>query len=168
MKKLFLIRHAKSSHDDLKINDIERKLNSRGKEDAPYMARILKKSGIKPDLIFSSPAIRAVETAKLFCIELKYPREAILIDPVLYSFNKNQILSFIMSIDSNADTVLIFSHNPTFHEIANHFTRNKIPTMPTCCIVGIEFLTGKWDEIEESDKQLLLYEFPKKHINEVD
>ncbi len=162
MKKLFLIRHAKSSHDDLKQKDIDRTLNNRGRDDAPMMGKILKERGVKPDLVFSSPAVRALETAKLFSKELNYPADAILIDPVLYSFNSSLILSFILSIDSSAETVLLFSHNPTFHELANYFTRNKIPSMPTCCIVGIEILTDKWDEIEESEKHLVMYEFPKK------
>ena len=70
MKKLFLIRHAKSSHDDLKMKDIDRTLNNRGKEDAPMMGKILKEKGVKPDLIFSSPAVRALETAKFFSKEL--------------------------------------------------------------------------------------------------
>ncbi|MEI7802619.1 MAG: histidine phosphatase family protein [Bacteroidota bacterium] len=163
MKKLFLIRHAKSSHDDLKMKDIDRPLNNRGLTDAAMMAKIIHQKEIKPDLIFSSPAKRALETAKIFAKELNYSADAILIDPVLYSFNAELILSFISEIDADAETVFLFSHNPTFHELANHFTKNNIPSMPTCCIVGISIDCNSWSEVEESDKQLSLYEFPKKY-----
>ncbi len=162
MKKLFLIRHAKSSHDDLKTKDIDRKLNNRGNEEAPIMGKFLQEQGVKPDLIFSSPAIRALETAKLFSKELNYPEAAILINSDLYSFNQSIIMSFILSINPSAETALLFSHNPTFYELANYFTQNKIPSMPTCCIVGIEFKTDKWGEVETSEKNLICYEFPKK------
>ncbi len=163
MKKLFLIRHAKSSHDDLKMQDIDRTLNNRGVTDAAMMAKIISEKKIKPDLIFSSPAKRALETAKIFSKELNYSADAILIEAVLYSFNADSILSFISGIDSDAEVVFLFSHNPTFHELANHFTRNKIPSMPTCCIVGIDIDCNSWSEMENSDKQLSLYEFPKKY-----
>ncbi|HAP01714.1 MAG TPA: phosphohistidine phosphatase [Bacteroidetes bacterium] len=163
MKTLLLIRHAKSAHDNPNQPDIERTLNKRGMEDAPFMGKILKQQGIIPDMIYSSPAVRAFTTAKLFAKELDYNADSILIDPVLYSFNASQILSFITGLKNELQTVLLFSHNPTFHELANYFTGNKIPSMPTCCIVGINFETDSWDEIDVSRKQMLLYEFPKKY-----
>ena len=66
MKKLYLIRHAKSSWKDITLDDFDRPLNKRGKTDAPFMAQKLKDKNIYPDIIISSPAKRAKSTAKAF------------------------------------------------------------------------------------------------------
>jgi len=66
MKRLYLLRHAKSSWKDLTLSDFDRPLNKRGKRDAPLIAKKLKEKGIRPDIIISSPAKRARKTAKIF------------------------------------------------------------------------------------------------------
>ncbi len=75
MKKLYLIRHAKSSWDYPGLNDHERPLNKRGERDAPFMAKILKEKKVKPDLILSSTAVRALEFAKKIADELDYKKK---------------------------------------------------------------------------------------------
>ncbi len=64
MKKLHLIRHAKSDWSNPILDDFDRPLNKRGKKNAPFMGKILRDKGVNPDLIISSPAYRARETAK--------------------------------------------------------------------------------------------------------
>ena len=66
MKLLYLVRHAKSSWRDDNLSDAERPLNKRGERDAPFMADLLQRKGINPDLMVSSPALRALSTAKIF------------------------------------------------------------------------------------------------------
>ena len=75
MKNLLLIRHAKSSWDDPLLSDQERPLNKRGKRDAPAMGLMLKEKGLHPDLILSSPAKRALKTAKLIAEAIDYPKK---------------------------------------------------------------------------------------------
>lgn len=77
MRELYILRHAKSSWDDLTLADFDRPLNSRGREDAPLMGRHLAKLEIKPDLILSSPAKRAKKTAKIVAKELAYEKKEI-------------------------------------------------------------------------------------------
>ena len=77
MKNVYFVRHAKSSWRDASLNDIERPLNSRGLRDAPFMAKLLKSKNVKPDLILSSPANRALTTAKYFAKEMGIPTEKI-------------------------------------------------------------------------------------------
>lgn len=77
MKTLFLIRHAKSSWDDPNKDDFDRPLNERGKRNAPFMGKLLKKENILPDLIISSPAKRAIATAKIIADETGYPKNKI-------------------------------------------------------------------------------------------
>ncbi len=66
MKTLLLVRHAKSSWNDLTLSDFDRPLNDRGKDDAPQMAKRIKDKKIKIDLFISSPAKRAKKTANIF------------------------------------------------------------------------------------------------------
>jgi len=69
MKILLLIRHAKSSWDDISVTDFDRPLNERGKKDAPMMARRLSDKKIKIDAFVASPAKRAKKTAVFFAKE---------------------------------------------------------------------------------------------------
>ena len=72
MKTLFLIRHAKSSWDDTALPDKDRPLADRGRRDAPKMGKRLAKRDVKPDLILSSPARRALTTAEIVAKKLDY------------------------------------------------------------------------------------------------
>ena len=72
MKTLFLVRHAKSSRNDAAMPDKDRPLNDRGKRDAPKMGERLAKRDVKPDLILSSPARRALRTAEIIAKKLDY------------------------------------------------------------------------------------------------
>ena len=163
MKKLYLVRHAKSSHDNNTLPDIERTLNKRGLRDAPYMAKLMKKKGVTPTLFISSPAVRALTTAKLFAAEMNYNKEEILIDPVLYSFIADQILAFIAETQIQAESVMLFSHNPTITEIVNFFTGEQIFSMPTCAIAAIQFDVEKWSEVGYHKGKLIFMEYPKLH-----
>jgi len=84
MKKLCIVRHAKSSWDDPGLLDLERPLNKRGKRDAPFMGERLKKYKVKPDLIISSPAKRAMKTAKIIASKINYPVKKLL-RPILFT-----------------------------------------------------------------------------------
>src|SRR5436189_490239 len=85
MKTLFLIRHAKSSWDDTALPDKDRPLNDRGKRDALKMGKRLAKRDVKPDLILSSPARRALRTAEVVAKKLDYKRKHIVGDDRLYA-----------------------------------------------------------------------------------
>ena len=80
MKTLFLIRHAKSSWDDTALSDKDRPLHDRGKRDAPKMGKRLARRDVKPDLILSSPAMRALTTAEIIAKKLDYKRKDIVVD----------------------------------------------------------------------------------------
>ena len=84
MKELILVRHAKSSWKDASVYDHERPLNKRGKRDAPEMGARLKLRGCEPDLIVSSSAVRALETARTVAGEIGYPLGRIVVDERLY------------------------------------------------------------------------------------
>ena len=77
MKTLILVRHAKSSWEEAGIDDFDRPLNERGKHDAPVMAKRLKNKNIDVDIFISSPAKRALRTAKYFTEEFDVDKKEI-------------------------------------------------------------------------------------------
>src|SRR5437870_1380458 len=84
MKKLLLIRHAKSSWDEITQKDFDRPLNDRGHKDAPKIAKRLLKKDISIDAFISSPAVRALTTAEYFAEAFDVKKKQIVQEPALY------------------------------------------------------------------------------------
>lgn len=164
MKKLFLVRHAKSSWEDSSLADIERPLNKRGKRDAPFMSKLLNKKNIKIDIIYTSPAVRALTTSKIFAQELNIPQDKIVVYEKLYDSGIKELSQLINNISENHSSVLIVGHNPSLTSFANHLSDKFIDNIPTCGIVGIEFDINSWKKIERGKGKIFLFEYPKKYI----
>jgi phosphohistidine phosphatase len=162
MKTLFLIRHAKSSWDNPGLRDFSRPLNDRGLRDAPAMAALLRAQGVKPDLIVSSPAKRALGTALFFADAFGIADEAVRREPSIYEAAPTEILRIVAKLPDSAATVLLFGHNPTFTEVANRFTENFIDNVPTCGIVQIESAADAWAEMYEGNSTVKRCFFPKE------
>lgn len=159
MKKVFLIRHAKSGWDNPALKDIERPLNERGYASANEMSL---KLNVTPDLIITSPAVRAMSTALIFARNLKYNFNAIVIKQELYDTSVKDYLSVIHGIDNQFKTVLLFAHNPTISDFAESLTKSISNEMPTCAIAGISFNANEWKDIKSKTGELFLFDYPKK------
>ena len=157
MKKLFLIRHAKSDWTNPELKDIERYLNERGYSNANKMSA---KFNCVPDLIISSPAIRAMSTALIFARNLNYNSNNLVIKQELYESSVKDYLSVINSIDNNFSTVLLFAHNPTISDLTQELTQSLPMDMPTCAIAGINFDTSDWKKAKTGE--LVLFDYPRK------
>ncbi len=164
MKKLYLMRHAKSSWKDENLKDYERPLNKRGKRDAPFMGKVLKRKGVKPDVIISSFAKRAYKTAKKVAKELGVEKENILKDKKLYMIGFAEFLDYIKNMDDKYESVLIIGHNPSISELFSYLSGKESLDMPTAAVGGIEFKSERWRDIDESKRKILFYEYPKKFI----
>lgn len=162
MKKLYIIRHAKSNWDNAAHHDIERPLAERGEKDAQLMGKILAKNHVLPDIIFSSPALRAFTTARIISDEINYDKNKLHIGNELYFGNEDAIIRLIQSFDTKAETAFIVGHNPTFSNLAAALCDTFHAEMPTCGIVGLEFNAGSWKQIEKGAGKLALYDYPKK------
>lgn len=162
MKTLYLVRHAKSSWKELDVDDIDRPLNKRGKRDAPFMGQRLKQHGVLPDLMLSSPAKRALRTARTIAKELDYPKGDILIEDGLYLQGISAILQVIRALDDRHDTIMLFGHNPDFTTLAEHLTDYQIDNIPTCGIFCIDFNVGSWKEVAEANGNFVFFDYPKK------
>lgn len=161
MLNLFLIRHAKSSWDNPGLRDFDRPLNKRGLRDAPQMAKMLKKLGVQPDLIVSSPANRALTTARFIADGLGYPEASIVQNREIYEAYPSVILRIIGGLPDDKQTVFLFGHNPTFTDVANNFTDSYIDNIPTCGVVHIQSSANAWALFDGDNAQVKACYFPK-------
>lgn len=161
MKKLLIIRHAKSSWDDASLRDFDRPLNKRGVRDVPDMGKRLASLDIQPDLIISSPANRAITTARGIAIEIGYDIERIQAEPELYHAGTSTIREVISKVDNNINTLMIFGHNPGFTDLISRVSDLSLYNLPTCAACGIEFDFTSWKEILNQHGQKFYYDYPK-------
>lgn len=163
MKKIILVRHAKSSWDNPFLNDHDRPLAARGIEDAPKMAKQLKKRGINPSLILSSTAVRAAETARITAKILDYPSEKISWEKDLFHATPNQILKIIRMQKDSANTILIFGHNPGLNELISHLG-GTLDNLPTSGQFGFKVKSEHWADLKpESTVPWFIDHPPKKN-----
>jgi phosphohistidine phosphatase len=162
MKRLFLIRHAKSSWELLGQSDFDRPLNDRGLRDAPDMAMRLYRKGIELDALVSSPAARAFATAKFFAGQFNFKTKDISLKDQLYHAPAQTFYDVIQHDFKDAwNSVAIFSHNPGITYFVNSLGVATIDNMPTCAIFGVEANTKKWNGFFEAEKHFLLFDYPK-------
>ena len=162
MRTLFLIRHAKSSWDNPGLRDFNRPLNERGLHDAPLMAQYLAGQGIRPDMLISSPAKRALTTALFFAEKFGIPDEAVVRQPDIYEAGFVDIMQIISALPDTASTVLLFGHNPTLTDVANRFSDTIIANVPTCGIVQIVSSADHWRALYEGNARVGACYFPKE------
>lgn len=159
MKTLLLIRHAKSSWDDLSLVDEARPLNARGKRDAPEMGRRLANRGIRPDVILSSLAVRARTTAELIARELD-AEELVVVDHRLYATSADGLLDVIRTQGDGVECLLVVGHNPEMDTLARRFSP-LTPPMSTCAVLELHFDVDTWQAIQAGALLNKRYDAPK-------
>lgn len=159
MKKLVIIRHAKSDWEDTNLDDYDRPLNQRGLNDAPFMGKFLHKKGLKPDIIMSSPALRAITTAELISKEVKYEK-VIYPNQYIYEAYVNALQEIVSFIHDDNDTVFLVGHNPGVSALAYMLSDLK-ESVPTCSVVEIDFDSDSWMDVSKENSTLISYESPK-------
>ncbi|MEO1448533.1 MAG: histidine phosphatase family protein [Bacteroidota bacterium] len=147
MKTLVLARHAKSDWPG-GVADIKRPLKERGQADASRQAALLASQGFKPDLIISSPAVRARQTADIFARQLGYTHD-IREERSVYFGDEGDLFTLIKSLPPALNTVMIFGHNPTMEDAITFLLQSGIPfQMPTCGLACLEGLSYSWAQFE--------------------
>ncbi|POY36045.1 histidine phosphatase family protein [Solitalea longa] len=163
MKTLYLIRHAKSDKSVYNMPDFDRPLNERGLKDAPAMGVILARKITKPDLIISSPALRAHTTAKLFAEKLVYPVDNIRLCETIYEASVSSLLKLVNNLEDELNTIIMFGHNPGFTDFFNYLTDNNLINLPTCGIVKIDFDLESWEMISHGTGVSTYIDYPKNN-----
>lgn len=161
MKKVFIIRHAKSDQT-FYGNDFERPLNDRGKKNAPLMAERLFKLQKAIDAFIASPAKRAKQTALAFATVFEAPEEKIIFISALYHAPANVFYDVIAALPDNLNSVAIFSHNPGITYFVNSLHEKvNVDNMPTCGIFAVEADIEHWKDFIKAKKNFLFFDYPK-------
>ena len=147
MKKLVLVRHAKSSweHD---VIDHQRPLKKRGFEDADLVSKSFKNQVIKADLVVSSDAIRAKTTAEIFISNLNIDESIVQLNHDLYDFSGMDLIRVIKSCDDTINTLMVFGHNHAITAFVNTYGDKYIDNVPTSGLVALEFEIDQWEELK--------------------
>lgn len=161
MKKILLIRHAKSDWSISGLSDIDRPLNQRGYTDAHKTGAQLRDKISGKKFFVSSPAIRAISTALIIAREINYPQENISLHPELYEAEASDYENLILSIDDRFDAVYIFGHNPIISHVIGQLTNTPVSEVPTCSVSVLNFQAERWTETIKSNATLEMQIFPK-------
>ena len=160
-KTLLLIRHAKSDWGNLMLSDFERPLNHRGEINAPEMAKRLVKRELFPQQLISSPALRAITTAKYFAKELHINVEVIIQEKDIYNALTDTLLEVVNNLDESSNFTALFGHNPGITELINYLSNQEISHLPTCGMALIKFPFDQWKMVSSGTGELVFFDFPK-------
>jgi phosphohistidine phosphatase len=148
MRRLTLIRHAKSSHGDPSLPDRLRPLHPRGQRDAPLMGRHLQEMHqFRPGLLISSPAIRTLTTARAIAAEMENAPAPIQVEERIYEAPVSALLAVVQSLPDTAAHVCLTGHNPGTENFTNWLCGQRAVTdVVTCAVIMLELNIAAWAE----------------------
>lgn len=161
MKTLIVTRHAKSDWGNLSQQDFDRPLSERGERDAPMMGKRLAVRGIMPDLILSSSARRAEQTALLIATAITYPANKIEMTSALYHASALKMIQLVEALDDHHQTVMIVCHNPGITHFVNLHAGIFTDNVPTCGMTAFDIEANTWKDFEMAEKKFSFYDYPK-------
>lgn len=159
MKRLILVRHGKSSWKH-EVSDEQRPLKKRAYSDAEKVTTAFKELYSGPATLWSSYAVRALESAKIFRERLDIPEEDFFIKKELYTFDDRKLLKIIASCDDSIDQLIVFGHNPAITEAVNSLGNQVFDNVPTTGLTAIEFASDSWQKLGKG--RTLFNLFPKQ------
>ena len=140
---------------------MERPLLEKGIKRTMKVIRFLKEHAVKIDLMISSPATRAFQTAVLIAKGIGYPEDKIHVERKIYDGYYDRILDLIYATSNEVNSLMIFGHNPTITHLANLFLHPGVDLLPTTGTICISFDTGQWESIPTVDPVSEFIVFPK-------
>jgi len=162
VKRIYFIRHAKSSWEDIRLTDFERPINDRGRNDIIKMGSWFKQRLVDLDAVFSSPANRAIYTARAICKEIEYEVHNIIINNNIFEATKDDLIQIIKGLDNHLNNIIIFGHNPALTDVINYLEVNlSLKNLPTLGVCGMDLNIKKWDDIDFNTGKSILFMTPK-------
>ena len=142
MIQLILARHAKSDGADEGLDDHDRPLNDRGRRDAPAMARRVVRQGVRPEVLLSSTALRARQTAEAFgrAFEVDVVEQA-----DLYLADPDHLLAAARA--AGVDEVMVVAHDPGMSALVSRLA-DRDERMVTCAVAVFTWHEGTWDDVD--------------------
>lgn len=163
MKVLLLMRHAKSSWKYPELTDHDRPLSKRGTRDAPRMGRLLEEEDLTPDVILSSPALRARDTAIIVAKYCHYKGQT-LFNPSLYVADSEEYLKALQNLPDHFQRALIVGHNPGIAELVRSLTM-QVEEMPTAAIAHVRLPIKRWSSLDNKTKGELVATWRPKELD---
>jgi phosphohistidine phosphatase len=161
VKKIYFIRDAKAKEFTQDTSDFERELRKKGYKELQTIASYLMLRGIKPDVILSSCALRAQQTALFLSQSLCFDGEQLFLEELYYP-PYNDIVSIIMAQERSCDVLFIIGHAPYITELTNSFCSESIGKMPPSSVAALHFEIEDWSEIGERKASLDFFIYPKQ------
>lgn len=170
MRKLLLLRHAKSSWEDNDLDDFERPLTKRGTKAAAEVGQYLAASNLKPDLVLCSSAVRTRATMALILPELGSPAPKTATEDALYLALAAAILDRVRKVKSDVQSVMVVGHNPGLHALALELTgtgaRDTIAQLatgfPTAALALFSFGFESWTALAPTTGHLERFVVPRE------
>ena len=143
MKRLLVMRHAKSDWSRPDQEDFDRPLNKRGRKDVPRVAGFLEACGGAPDLVLASAAVRAQETAVRLVEELEEGPQLVL-DGRLYMAAPDTLSEVLSAAAGQAGTALVIAHNPGMEQWIARLTGARV-RLPTAAVARVDLEVPRWE-----------------------
>jgi phosphohistidine phosphatase len=161
MKKIILVRHATAVARAAGKDDFKRSLRKKGREEARAMAGWYKSAADRPDVIVSSPANRAIETARIFAKTLGYPAKKIVQKKKFYGVASLDVfLKMLAALDKKSNSVMLFGHDPEFSEFASYLVGGFEDGLPKCSVHSISLDRKDWQSLGPGEGRIEAYEHP--------
>jgi phosphohistidine phosphatase len=161
LKKIILVRHATAVGHGAERDDFDRSLRKKGRKEALAMVEWYRRIAETPDLLLSSPANRAIETARIFAKEFGYPKKRILQDEALYGgLDPSNFLAILKTLDDKHESVMVFGHDPSFSDFAQYIAKGFDHYLPKCSIYGVTTRRRSWKTIRRGDGHVEIFEHP--------
>lgn len=161
MMRITLVRHATAQDKGEALPDLERSLVKKGEKEATAVAGYLVSRHAAPDLMISSFANRAIETAHLFAKAFRYSRQRILLRDTFYgSSNAEDLVKEIRKQPDKYRSLMVFGHDPAFSRLAAYLVKGFEEELPKAGVVVADFPVRRWQEIGRASGKLVEFISP--------
>lgn len=163
MKTVYLVRHAKAVSLEADGADSERSLTKKGRKDAQRIAQKLKKKSKMPQLIISSPAKRAVKTARILANEFNYSVDMVVLNDTLYESPEEggeaALLEVLQHVDNEYQSVMLIGHDPLLSSFANFLQKSFTEKLPAGAVVEVVFVNNSWSTISKGRGKVAFFDY---------
>ncbi|MCA8987340.1 MAG: histidine phosphatase family protein [Planctomycetaceae bacterium] len=161
MRRILLMRHAKSSWKESAVADLERPLNRRGRESAPRMGKWMREQQLAVDYCLCSPSVRTQETFRLWQEAYETPVELRLVSD-LYCGSPDDIVNVLQTVQDRYHTVLVLAHNPGLEMLAERWSGEWRKFRTAAVAVFSADDLEHWADLKlNKNRPLLEFQFPK-------
>lgn len=165
-RRLTLVRHGHAENKGPGHRDFDRALDRRGRAEVAEMARRCLELGLRPDLLVTSAAVRAVQTAAAFEPLLEGPSRSLQSEPDLYLAEAEKLLGFIRGIDDGVAHLMLVAHNPGLGDLAKQLAPGaRFTGFETAATCSIRFAAGSWRSVGAAEAEEVRYDTPGRFFD---